>query len=71
MYSRTSYVFSLVTLAVVMVLLLRFVRSPFGLLCRGIKDDSLRGADDRRLGLSQTCRDVLVSRGSLRASAAH
>lgn len=42
MYSRTSYVFSLVTLAIVMVLLLRFVRSPFGLLCRGIKDDSLR-----------------------------
>ena len=42
MYSRTSYIFSLVTLAVVMVLLLRFVRSPFGLLCRGIKDDSLR-----------------------------
>jgi branched-chain amino acid transport system permease protein len=42
MYSRTSYVFSLVTLAVVMTLLLRFVRSPFGLLCRGIKDDDLR-----------------------------
>lgn len=42
MYSRTSYIFSLVTLAVVVVLLLRFVRSPFGLLCRGIKDDSLR-----------------------------
>lgn len=42
MYSRTSYIFSLVTLAIVMVLLLRFVRSPFGLLCRGIKDDSLR-----------------------------
>lgn len=42
MYSRTSYVFSLVTLAIVVALLLRFVRSPFGLLCRGIKDDSLR-----------------------------
>ena len=42
MYSRTSYVFSLVTLAIVVMLLLRFVRSPFGLLCRGIKDDSLR-----------------------------
>lgn len=42
MYSRTSYVFSLVTLGIVMTLLLRFVRSPFGLLCRGIKDDSLR-----------------------------
>ena len=42
MYSRTSYIFSLVTLAIVMMLLLRFVRSPFGLLCRGIKDDPLR-----------------------------
>lgn len=42
MYSRTSYVFSLVTLAIVMALLLRFVRSPFGLLCRAIKDDDLR-----------------------------
>lgn len=42
MYSRTSYVLSLATLAIVLMLLLRFVRSPFGLLCRGIKDDSLR-----------------------------
>ena len=42
MFSRTSYVFSLVMLAVVMTLLLRFVRSPFGLLCRAIKDDDLR-----------------------------
>jgi branched-chain amino acid transport system permease protein len=42
MYSRVSYVFSLITLAIVMTLLLRFVRSPFGLLCRGIKDDGLR-----------------------------
>ncbi len=42
MYSRTAYVFSLATLAIVMMLLLRFVRSPFGLMCRAIKDDSLR-----------------------------
>lgn len=42
MYSRTAFVFSLVVLAIVFVLLLRFVRSPFGLLCRGIKDDDLR-----------------------------
>lgn len=42
MYSRTSYIFSLATLAIVMMLLLRFVRSPFGLLCQGIKDDGLR-----------------------------
>jgi branched-chain amino acid transport system permease protein len=42
MYSRTSYIFSLITLAIVITLLLRFVRSPFGLLCRGIKDDGLR-----------------------------
>jgi branched-chain amino acid transport system permease protein len=40
---------SMVVLAVVLALLLRFVRSPFGLLCRGIRDDELRarmiGAD--------------------------
>lgn len=42
MYSRTAYVFSVVVLGVVFALLLRFVRSPFGLLCRGIKDDDLR-----------------------------
>ena len=42
MYSRTAFIFSLTILAVVFVLLLRFVRSPFGLLCRGIRDDDLR-----------------------------
>ena len=49
MYSRTAYVFSVVVLAVVLTVLLRFVRSPFGLLCRGIRDDDLR---DRALGVS-------------------
>ncbi|GGC67609.1 branched-chain amino acid ABC transporter permease [Chelatococcus reniformis] len=42
LYSRTAYVFSLVVLALVFALLLRFMRSPFGLLCRGIRDDALR-----------------------------
>jgi branched-chain amino acid transport system permease protein len=42
LYGRTGYVFSLVVLVIVFVVLLRFVRSPFGLLCRAIKDDSLR-----------------------------
>lgn len=42
LYGRTAYVFSLVVLALVFALLLRFVRSPFGLLCRGIRDDALR-----------------------------
>lgn len=42
MFSRTAYVFSLAVLVVVFVALARFVRSPFGLLCRGIKDDDLR-----------------------------
>ncbi|KJC48773.1 branched-chain amino acid ABC transporter permease [Bradyrhizobium sp. LTSP885] len=42
MYSRTAFLFSLATLVVVFVALSRFVRSPFGLLCRGIKDDDLR-----------------------------
>lgn len=42
MYSRTAYTFSVAVLGMVFVLLLRFVRSPFGLLCRGIRDDGLR-----------------------------
>jgi branched-chain amino acid transport system permease protein len=42
MYSRTAYVFSVIVLGIVFALLIRFVRSPFGLLCRGIKDDDLR-----------------------------
>jgi branched-chain amino acid transport system permease protein len=42
MYSRTAFAFSAVVLAIVFALLIRFVRSPFGLLCRGIKDDDLR-----------------------------
>ena len=42
MYGRTGYVFSVAVLIVVFVVLLRVVRSPFGLLCRAIKDDSLR-----------------------------
>lgn len=42
MYSRTAFVFSVLVLAVVFAFLMRFVRSPFGLLCRGIKDDDLR-----------------------------
>jgi branched-chain amino acid transport system permease protein len=42
MYSRTAYLFSLTVLVVVFVALSRFVRSPFGLMCRAIKDDDLR-----------------------------
>ncbi len=42
MYGRTGYVFSLTVLVIVLAVLLRVVRSPFGLLCRAIKDDSLR-----------------------------
>ncbi len=42
LFGRTSFGFSLVVLAVVLALLLRFVQSPFGLMCRGIRDDALR-----------------------------
>ncbi|MGM4923804.1 branched-chain amino acid ABC transporter permease [Tardiphaga sp. 804_B3_N1_9] len=42
MYSRTAFLFSLGVLVIVFVLLQRFVRSPFGLMCRGMKDDDLR-----------------------------
>lgn len=49
MYSRTAYIFSVVVLGLVFAVLLRFVRSPFGLLCRGIRDDDLRA---RMIGAS-------------------
>ena len=42
LFGRTSFGFSLAVLAVVLALLLRFVQSPFGLMCRGIRDDALR-----------------------------
>lgn len=42
MYSRTAYLFSMAVLIIVFVMLSRLVRSPFGLMCRGIKDDDLR-----------------------------
>jgi branched-chain amino acid transport system permease protein len=57
MFSRTAYLFSLAALVVVFVLLSRFVRSPFGLLCRGIKDDDLRA---RMIGVSVYPRLVIM-----------
>ena len=42
MYSRTAFLFSLAVLVIVFVALTRFSRSPFGLMCRAIKDDDLR-----------------------------
>jgi branched-chain amino acid transport system permease protein len=42
LYGRTGYLFSLAALVVIFATLLRVVRSPFGLLCRAIKDDGLR-----------------------------
>jgi branched-chain amino acid transport system permease protein len=42
MYSRVGYIFSAVVLAIVFIVLQRITASPFGLLCRGIKDDNLR-----------------------------
>lgn len=57
MYSRTAFVFSVAVLAVVFAFLIRFVRSPFGLLCRGIKDDDLRA---RMIGAAVYPRLVLM-----------
>ncbi len=57
MYSRTAFLFSLGVLVIVFVLLQRFVRSPFGLMCRGIKDDDLRA---RMIGVSIYPRLVLM-----------
>ena len=49
MFSRTAYLFSLAALVVVFAVLSRFVASPFGLMCRAIKDDPLRA---RMIGVS-------------------
>ncbi|MEZ2126741.1 MULTISPECIES: branched-chain amino acid ABC transporter permease [unclassified Sinorhizobium] len=42
LYGHTAYVFAVVLLLIVFVLLRLLVRSPFGMLCRGIKEDPLR-----------------------------
>jgi branched-chain amino acid transport system permease protein len=57
MYNRTAYLFSLAVLVIVFVALSRFVCSPFGLLCRGIKDDDLRA---KMIGVSVYPRLVLM-----------
>ena len=57
MYSRTAYLFSLTILVIVFVALSRFVRSPFGLMCRAIKDDDLRA---RMIGVAVYPRLVIM-----------
>jgi branched-chain amino acid transport system permease protein len=57
MYSRTAYLFSVGVLVIVFVVLQRIVNSPFGLMCRGIKDDDLRA---RMIGVSIYPRLVLM-----------
>lgn len=42
LWGRTAYVFGAILLVVVYIALSLLVRSPFGLLCRGIKEDPLR-----------------------------
>lgn len=42
LYGHTAYIFGVVLLVIVLVLLRFLVRSPFGMLCRGIKEDPLR-----------------------------
>ncbi len=42
LYERTAYLLSLTVLLAVFLILRRIVRSPFGLLCRAIKQDRLR-----------------------------
>ena len=44
MYGRTSYLFALAVLVVAFVAARRIVRSPFGLACRGVREDPLRVA---------------------------
>ncbi|KAA0577576.1 branched-chain amino acid ABC transporter permease [Azospirillum sp. Sh1] len=42
MFGRTSYLFALAVLVVGLLVARRIVRSPFGLACRGVKEDPLR-----------------------------
>jgi branched-chain amino acid transport system permease protein len=42
LWGRTAFLFSLCVLAVIFMILVRIVRSPFGLLVRAIKDDPTR-----------------------------
>ncbi|RUM98221.1 branched-chain amino acid ABC transporter permease [Pseudaminobacter arsenicus] len=42
LWGRTAYVFGIVLLVLVFLLLRVLVRSPFGMLCRGIKEDPVR-----------------------------
>jgi branched-chain amino acid transport system permease protein len=42
LWGQTAYVFGVVLLLAVFILLRFLVRSPFGMLCRGIKEDPLR-----------------------------
>lgn len=42
LYGRTGYLLGIAVLLVVFVILSRIVRSPFGLLCRGIREDPVR-----------------------------
>lgn len=42
LYGRTGYLLGIAVLIVVFLVLSRLVRSPFGLLCRGIKEDPVR-----------------------------
>ncbi|WP_413813791.1 branched-chain amino acid ABC transporter permease [Ensifer sp. LC163] len=42
LWGRTAYVFAVVLLALVFALLRLIVRSPFGMLCRAIKEDPIR-----------------------------
>ncbi|MGX7745518.1 branched-chain amino acid ABC transporter permease [Rhodopseudomonas parapalustris] len=57
MFGRTGYVFSVIVLLITMVVLLRFVRSPFALMCRAIKDDTMR---TRMIGVSVYPRLVVM-----------
>jgi branched-chain amino acid transport system permease protein len=57
MYSRTAFLFSLGVLVITFIVLKRFVSSPFGLMCRGIKDDDLRA---KMIGVSVYPRLVVM-----------
>jgi branched-chain amino acid transport system permease protein len=42
LYGHTAYIYAVILLLIILILLRFLVRSPFGMLCRGIKEDPLR-----------------------------
>jgi branched-chain amino acid transport system permease protein len=63
LYGRTAFLLSLALLFLVLLLLRRVVSSPFGLLCRGIREDETRVAFMGENVYRALCRMYVISGG--------